>query len=189
MLLIGDVHGKHKEYLEIINTLSESDESIQLGDFGFDYDCIVGKPQHKILGGNHDNYDKLPFIHNDLGNFGQYKNIFYVRGAQSIDKQYRIPYHSWWPTEELSYKQLDEAITLYSKLKPEIVISHTCPKSIIPYLGGKADWGSVTEIALEQMLSIHQPLLWVFGHFHVSRNFEYERTRFICLNELETLEL
>jgi hypothetical protein len=34
-----------------------------------------------------------------------------------------------------------------------------------------------------------QPELWVFGHYHFSRNFKIGKTRFLCLNELEPFEL
>lgn len=190
MLLIGDIHGQYKQYLDII-TLPKyiNRDSIQLGDFGFNYDCLAEHPTHKVLPGNHENYDLLLKHPNCLGNYGTYKNIFFVRGAQSIDRKYRTEGVNWWRNEELSYKEFDEAINLYEKLRPEIVISHTCPKFVIPYLGGKSYWGSVTETALSMMWSIHQPLLWIFGHFHPSLKIEYSRTSFICLNELETLEL
>jgi hypothetical protein len=37
------------------------------------------------------------------------------------------------------------------------------------------------------MFEAHQPKLWIHGHWHVSRNAEYNGTRFICLEELGTI--
>lgn len=184
MLLIGDVHGKHDQYLKIINA---HHESIQLGDFGFDYNCC--RPNHMILGGNHDNYDLLLSHPNNLGDYGTYRNIFFIRGAQSIDRAARIEGQSWWRNEELSYTQLSQCIDLYSKVKPKIVISHTCPKFLMTHLGGRADWGSRTEIAMAQMYNIHSPQMWIFGHFHRSKLIMIGITKFICLNELEPFQL
>jgi hypothetical protein len=42
---------------------------------------------------------------------------------------------------------------------------------------------------LEELFNIHKPELWVFGHYHVSRTVEEQGTRFVCLNELETLDV
>ena len=58
--LIGDVHGHFSEYKSLT---IDAEKSIQLGDFGFaqhwsllEYSEI--DPEfHKILGGNHDDYD------------------------------------------------------------------------------------------------------------------------------------
>ena len=54
--IIGDVHGKVDEYKDIISNL---DYSVQIGDMAFDYSDIKIDDHHKILLGNHDNYDFL----------------------------------------------------------------------------------------------------------------------------------
>ena len=128
LTFIGDVHGKYKEYL---NKITEKEYSIQLGDFGFDYSCLkhVDTTKHKILLGNHDNYDNIP--KHSLGDFGVYEllglKIFYIRGAYSIDKKYRIVGRSWWENEELNYTQCNDCIQLYKNTKPDMVISHDAP--------------------------------------------------------------
>jgi len=125
---IGDIHGNFKRYNQLVY---KSEASIQIGDFGFAEDWFklihgrINHDEHKVLPGNHENYDYL----NDtiiLHNLGDYGNInfhgldfFFVRGALSIDKDWRIPGISWWEDEELSYQKLFDAVTLYEEIKPE----------------------------------------------------------------------
>jgi predicted phosphodiesterase len=192
IICCGDVHGKVSEYKKILDKYP-NDYHVQLGDFSFDYSILNDYDTRKVklILGNHDNYDKIP--PHSLGDFGEVKldnmEFFFVRGADSIDKQYRIEGVSWWRNEELTYEQLDECITLYERVKPYVVLSHTCPKFLISYLGGQPQWGNKTENAMNQMWSIHQPYLWVHGHYHQSKVTQIENTKFVCLDELETMEI
>jgi hypothetical protein len=38
------------------------------------------------------------------------------------------------------------------------------------------------------MFEAHQPETWVFGHYHVDRDFELKGTHFRCCAELSTFE-
>lgn len=186
MLIIGDVHSRTKEYLDIANSNSKT---IQIGDIGFDFDYSTLPSSAKIVGGNHHNYDRLKASEAYLGDYGVYDNFFFVRGAHSPDKQYRVEGVSWWREEELTYKELYDAIDLYATYRPIMMLSHTCPKFLIPELGGHESWGTATEMALERMWELYQPRIWVFGHFHKSFRKKIEHTLFICLNELETVRI
>jgi len=42
---------------------------------------------------------------------------------------------------------------------------------------------------LNELLHIHQPDIWIHGHYHVSKKTTYGKTKFICLNELETYKI
>ena len=74
--LIGDVHGKYKRYHEIIREKDRHPYSVQLGDFGFfpswnRLSCSgLDKSLHKIIPGNHDDYDYCPRSEYCLGDFG-----------------------------------------------------------------------------------------------------------------------
>ena len=119
--------------------------------------------------------------------------IFYVRGAWSLDKDFRLPGISWWEDEELTYAQCLKAIELYTKAKPDFVVTHTAPASIIPSIPfkrifGDKIYGSRTESMLEEMYKIHQPKTWIFGHFHVDWTQTIGKTKFICLNELSYID-
>jgi hypothetical protein len=42
---------------------------------------------------------------------------------------------------------------------------------------------------LQQMFDVHQPKHWVFGHYHVRRDFDIKGCHFHCIPELGVLEL
>lgn len=183
MLIIGDVHGKFSEYKKLLG----EEPSIQVGDMGFDYtelDCLSS--HHKFIKGNHDNYN-LHSSH-DLGDYGVWQNVFFIRGANSIDKNMRIDGISWWADEELSYQELKDCISMYETVKPDIVVSHDCPHTTANQVFGITE-SSRTRQALDIMWGIHQPKIWCFGHHHRSINTVIGHTRFICLAELETINL
>lgn len=183
---IGDVHGKYDKYLKLTKKYQNT---IQLGDMGFSYGYMENlRGNHTFIKGNHDNYDIDVF--QDLGDFGYIEqfNLFFFRGAYSIDKQYRTVGVDWWVNEELSYQDCVAAIYQYTKVKPELVISHDCPLSICSSLFGFRDM-TKTRFALETMLNIHKPKIWLFGHHHQSIDKVIDGVRFICLNELETITL
>jgi Icc-related predicted phosphoesterase len=192
--VIGDIHGDFKIYQDLIKDISHS---IQVGDFGFEdaWNTLkeVDSNYHKIIPGNHDNYDyinlnKPPHI---LGNFGEaildQLKFFFVRGGDSIDKKWRVIGRSWWKDEQLSYKQLQEAIDFYTICKPEIVITRTFPEVTFFELFPKL-WQvipSITGNSLSTMLEIHKPKLWIFGHMHPEKNIikRIGETTFIVLKE------
>lgn len=202
--LVGDVHGKIKEYLDILSKHPEP--VIQLGDMGCGFVRVPNfNSQHKFIRGNHDNPQVAKQHPNYLGEYGYIKNynMFFLGGAFSIDGEERKHYmregspDCWWPDEELSPIQLNMAMALYVNVKPRIVVSHEVPsKAGIKLLMMenrrlyKFDCAnSRTAQMMQQMLDQHQPDLWVFGHYHFTRNFSIDKTRFLCLNELEPFEL
>lgn len=200
--IIGDIHGKTDEYL---NLARQAEYSIQLGDFGFNYSSLgsLDSNFHKVLGGNHDNYEKRDdrFIYQTphfLGDFGTYSipgyDIFFVRGGNSIDKKERMLFYNWWPDEELSYSKSLEALDLYEATKPNFMISHECPASVIPnvtnrnYYYGQELIPSMTANLLDTMLEIHKPKIWLFGHHHKNVHFYSQGTNFSCIQILDYID-
>lgn len=191
--IIGDVHGHSDQYVRLCKKASYT---LQLGDNNFDYSYMsqLNPNYHKFFGGNHDNYDKINNQLHCLGDFGIYHikdfcDIFFVRGGYSIDKWHRTEGKSWWRDEELCYRQAEKALRLYQDMKPTFVVSHECPLDILSeviYPGKKIK--TKTNQLLNEMLSFHRPKMWIFGHYHKSWNKLVDCTRFICLNELETLD-
>lgn len=190
MLIIGDVHSKVNFYWKLIQGI---DESIQVGDFGFAeqhewHIANCDSTKHKIVFGNHDDYAYLNRVHS-LGNWSWNANydLFTIRGAKSIDRMHRIEGVSWWKEEELNWTESNEVIDNYSTIKPRIVISHDCPESISMHWFGHS--GSFTRVLLQNLLEIHTPELWIFGHHHRNKNDMINGTRFICLGELQTFTI
>ena len=195
--IIGDVHGKHQKLVEIA---SQAKYSLALGDIGFDYHFLknnFSSDNHKMIGGNHDNYSKdatgkyLQTQH-FLGDYGAYKvpqfgEIFYIRGGYSVDKNLRTPGKNWFDDEQLSSRDLYNCVEAYSAKKPWFVVSHECPSDLVSFFATnsmKLDT-SKTAQALQSMFEIHQPKYWFFGHHHKTSTIKEKGTTFCCLGELE----
>ena len=200
--VVGDVHGKIKEYKKVIQGAKAS---VQVGDMGFDYSKLTDPYKHKFVGGNHDNYDEYYQCKSALGDYGEAElnevRFFFVRGSWSIDSLHRVynfqltNHKTWWYEEELCQDSLMAAIDMYEDHKPDFVITHDCPSSIketvkprsnniLKRFGWPENISCRTQQALSVMFKLHQPKLWIFGHWHVKRDFMFNGTRFICLPEL-----
>lgn len=195
--IIGDVHGKYDRYHKIIRQEDYFPYTMQLGDFGFRYDTLknVDSTRHLIMPGNHDNYSICYNYSHFLGDYG-YTSLntipfFYYRGAYSIDRHYRTIGIDWWEEEQVTIDQFMKARELYRQTKPDIVITHDCPEQIAMLMlePNQKIYQNITGWALGELLNIHQPKLWIFGHWHRSLEIQYGQTKFICLNELETYDL
>jgi len=196
--VIGDVHGKYDRYHKIIRQTDYHPYTIQLGDFGFKYDTLknVDHKNHVIIGGNHDNYDIIHSYPHFLPDYGYMVNFngvdfFYYRGAYSIDKIYRTIGIDWWQQEEVNIEGFMKARELYRGIKPDIVITHDCPEFLVSqYIGPNARvYQNNTNCALQELYNIHQPKLWIHGHYHVSKTTLYGNTKFVCLDELEAFKI
>ena len=194
---IGDVHGKYERYHRIIREQDRYPYTLQIGDFGFKYETLkhVDSTKHLILPGNHDNYYMCYRYPHFLGDYGYTKlndvEFFYYRGAYSIDRQYRTIGIDWWEDEQVTIDQFMKARELYRQTKPEIVITHDCPDFLASqYIGpnGKM-FENITTWALGELYRIHQPKLWIHGHWHFSKITHYGNTKFVCLDELEVYEV
>jgi predicted phosphodiesterase len=204
--VIGDVHGKYKEYLKIAKV---SSFSIQVGDLGFNYDVLenLNSNNHCVIAGNHDNYDIVSDYPHFLGDYGSARlvgseyetSFFYVRGAPSIDALGRVKHFiltgqkSWWDQEEISKSLWDDIKAEYSAAKPKAMITHDCPREIVHMLSSPGflqtlGWFAYQEFRtqrlLQELYEIHQPDIWFFGHYHKNFQKKYGNTKFVCLNEL-----
>lgn len=210
---IGDVHGKFNRYRSMIK--NSPHPTIQVGDFGVGFRNRNGKyteqPDDKLtelmssgghtyIRGNHDNPDWCkgdPLCILDGATHG---NMMFVGGAVSIDKPYRIEGQSWWPEEELTKAELDAIVETYSQVKPQIMVTHECPErvavQIVQSLSMRSHpvkleekWASRSRAAFERMMEIHQPRIWIHGHWHVRKDWVIDGTRFLCLPELGTADV
>lgn len=188
---VGDVHGKIKEYLQLI---SKADCSIQLGDMGLGFRGI-SLPElsnHYFIRGNHDSPDICRGHANHLGDWGfriiNGRRILYVAGGYSLDQDLRIPGVSWWPEEELSYEQYEKILDFVEGKRIQIVVSHEAPAAIVQQIFPGRAVGTRTSQGLEAIRCIIKPKLWMFGHYHLHWDKKTDDTRFIGLDELEYLD-
>lgn len=204
--IIGDIHGnvsnlptrplnpacKDRTYMSLIKDV---EYSVQIGDMGYGESVDIlrknDNPNHKVVLGNHDDYyNPIP---QSLGDYG-YTQVggmyfFFVRGASSIDKQYRTLGIDWWPNEELDFSQASKCITMYEATKPDVVITHTAPEFLIDLiLAPGNNYRDMSCRLLQRLWEIHKPKLWIFGHWHHNLNQLVGNCRFVCLNELNYLD-
>jgi hypothetical protein len=204
--IIGDVHGKTTEYKKMLEQRFKDQRTIQVGDMGFGFsrnpEGMSPMPMnHRWFRGNHDKPELCRAHPNYLGDWGylEEEKMFFLAGAFSIDRVWRVPGVTWWPDEELSSEELQKAYELYVEKKPRVVISHEAPSKAAKlmlydlsgeYFAAKGECSmSRTAEALQRMLDAWAPIEWVFGHYHVDKTFTWGCTKFTCVNELSTYEL
>jgi len=192
--IIGDVHSKMDEYISLTHQYKKT---IQIGDMGFDYSRLRGEVDyfdHTFFKGNHDNYNKgAGDTPHDLGDYGKCTSpfpFFFIRGAYSIDKQFRTIGLDWWEEEELTYRESIDCLIKYSQVCPRVVLSHAAPSFLIPDLtnGGPPFINRTAEL-LESCWNNWKSDVFIFCHMHTSFAKKIGKTLFICLDELETFEV
>ncbi|MBR1555265.1 MAG: metallophosphoesterase [Oscillospiraceae bacterium] len=98
------------------------------------------------------------------------KSFFTMGGAESYDKQFRIPGISWWPQELPSEKEMREARAnlLGQGMKVDYVVTHCLPTSIQHQLFG--DFSQYPDNRLTDFLEeINRKMSykqWFCGHYH-----------------------
>ncbi len=203
VIVTGDVHGnfgalniliskKKKHGLELI---------ICCGDFGA---WPQGKNQTiegiksqgiKIIfcDGNHENHHFLLNRKSDeiapnvfyMPRGSTYKlddgrNILFMGGAHSIDKQWRTPGYDWFPEELITQKDMKNL----PDEKVDIFITHTCPTELLSDMI-KVDYRKKHDPSnhyLSELWKTYKPGLWYFGHWHTYTTGMLMGTKWYCLN-------
>jgi hypothetical protein len=210
--LIGDIHGHFYDY-QAYSIADFDGPTIQVGDFGIgfgqgDYwnesvNDFHRDGRHRFIRGNHDNptvcYDEMVGCIND-GNIED--DVMFIGGAWSIDNPVAPPgwYRrtagvDWWFDEECSDERFHRMFESYEFHRPKIMITHDCPASV----SYKMFWGSDTvkgpaypnrtSTWLDRFLEVHQPEFWFFGHWHKTMYYTQGNTTFVCLGELDTIDI
>lgn len=196
LTFLGDVHGKFKQLPTPLIYEKMNETIIQVGDMGIGFGAKnetklrLERPNFYFIRGNHDNPARCKKYKSYLGDFGFLEefNLFFFGGAHSIDQAYRTEGVDWWPSEEQSIEECHKALDAYEKAKPEIVVSHDGPSSLFSKdapMSIRNFQSSRTSQVLQDMLEIHAPKLWVFGHHHTGKTFFYNKCLFRCLGELQ----
>lgn len=211
-IVMGDIHGEFGMLNTFINK-HQPKVILQAGDNAYYWsksNVGVIKPQNTkvyFVPGNHENWD---MFEEAVGRRGTTpveveKNIFmcpigstieingqtilFVGGADSIDKDRRLPKLSWWEQEILNYDDF-EYISANVK-KADIVISHTAPTHFV--VGRDNGWSRAglgdkdrdpSRPVLNLVLTQYRPKLWYFGHWHEYSHgyFPDTETNWTCLD-------
>lgn len=108
---------------------------------------------------------------------------------------YRAEGISWWPEEELSIQELYQCIDTHVMMKPDIMVTHDCPSVaswnmffLSGILRGKHNKTRTSE-AFQAMFELHQPDFHFFGHWHHTMVHTIGRTTFVCLGEMDYVDV
>ena len=201
MRFIGDTHAKFDRYEAIANQVSES---IQVGDFGAGFETLptidLG---HRFLRGNHDDPARCAQSPNWISDgsaihFRDHGSMFFMGGATSVDKHTRSEGIDYWSDEEVTIVKGNAILDTYeADIKAhgqfDFVVTHECPESIARTIFNrrrdKLEDHSRTRQILDAMLDINAPRCWIFGHWHTRVDTVIGNTRFICLAELDHIDL
>lgn len=148
-----------------------------------------------FIDGNHENFDLLnnyPIIEWNGGKVHQINHsiyhlmrgqvftidnttIFTFGGAQSIDKQYRREFISWWRQEVPSQAEFYEGMNNLQKhnMTVDLIITHTAPSDIVAEL--KLDYEKIndpTSVMLNQFKETTNFKHWYCGHFHTNQSID-----------------
>ena len=209
ILVLGDVHGAFNNLKTILDAKTP-DLAIVCGDYGVWTDFTPNNIPNKynvkypcdvyFVDGNHDNHasldtyergkihkltDKLYYCSYGSSLTINNKTILFCGGAESIDKGFRMPFVSWWPTECISESDQE----YLPNTTVDIVISHTAPNFIIDNMFKEQNMLSFSIKCndpsakyLSDVYNKYKPKQWFFGHMHASYHEQYEHTEFYCLN-------
>lgn len=206
--LIGDIHGKIYDY-QSYSIGDFKGPSIQVGDFGVgfagDYwhDNVAAwqeaNPQHRFIRGNHDDPTRCKLMPGYINDGHVENDVMFIGGAWSIDYARRREGFDWWRDEELSIEQLNRMYDIYVTIQPRVMITHDAPTDVTYEMfvqTGLAIGGSNakkintrTGQAFQAMFEAHQPDFHFFGHWHHSMACQYGRTTFVCLGELDYIDV
>lgn len=211
--LIGDIHGEFRALQELLKRVPADASVIQVGDFGIWPHKLKewvdpGRPI-MFLDGNHD----API---DLVT-GEWKNAQYLPrgtvlelgdsvvltcgGATSVDRTWRghrsLESHGWFEEEEVTERNIHDALRNLAGRKPGLMITHTPPERIIkrnfPPEGllmfghDPTTWRDLSAINIETLWdAVGNPPL-VCGHMH--RSLVVGNVRILDINEVYIVEV
>jgi hypothetical protein len=194
--LIGDVHGDYKALSALAG---DHKNVIQIGDLGLGFTGprdkklnyhLKFKSRMRFFRGNHDNPSRCRAHPKHLRSGWHDEGFFVVGGGLSIDAAYRTEGKNWWSDEEHSARELATLVEEFADSKPRLVLSHEGPQAVTDAMfKPKRRFESATAEAMRRMWTRWQPDLWVFGHWHVCREFRMSATMFRCIGEKKSLDI
>lgn len=215
IFLIGDVHGNYSRIYDWIDRIADrGDTLISVGDFGVGFVpqwllTDVGEEAARAgvnilaIKGNHD--DPQPFRESrtfeNLRLIPDYsimniegKDFFFIGGAISIDRVWRIEGKSYWKDEAIV-----EDLSKVRGVQADIVVTHSAPSFCNPTTKdfSNIQWAIDADPSLKEELPKERAYLtevyetlceskvpesWWYGHFHTRLTENYKGTKFTCLD-------
>jgi hypothetical protein len=227
VLIVGDVHGQQRELAEKLRQVQTDyriEAGIQAGDFGF-YENRMAEtvrypvPLH-VIDGNHEDHRWLRrALRRDAADvWKKERNLIYqprpsvarlgvskvgfMGGALHVDRPQKHNLLSGLPNYILR-RHREQAVALFNREKPDLIVTHSCPSGIGIGVRGSADLehgvaehirgagfdaGPQDDCGEAELAELwrglcYRPRGWVFGHFHSAHDVVVEGTRFVCVAE------
>jgi Icc-related predicted phosphoesterase len=202
IVAVGDTHGQFEKLTDFI--IDKHPEIIlQCGDFGywpsfFNVKSMIvnGKTKIYFCDGNHEDHSflskkkkryeiKSNVFYQPRGTTLQLpdgRNVLFVGGASSIDRQFRIPGYDWFPEELLTEKVFE----FLPKEKVDIVISHTSPTCFGDLYIDDDHYKDLSRIVLQEVYEMYKPTVWIHGHFHEYATGQFEDCKWTSLDHISS---
>lgn len=109
------------------------------------------------------------------------RHIFTFGGGNSVDKEYRTPGESWWPEEEPSADECNEALENLEKndFLVDYIITHAAPESIVRNQITSEHKllliDCIAEKFLDTILEKTVYRRWYCGHYHFDQDIKKHR--------------
>lgn len=103
------------------------------------------------------------------------RNVLFMGGANSVDKESRTVGIDWFPEENITWEDINN---IPKDAKIDIVISHTCPNEFDINCYDRDS----NRDALSYILNTYKPSLWYFGHWHMYKTGFTNGCRWTVLN-------
>lgn len=211
----GDWHGNTGWATEMIRSVSLRGVAtiIHTGDYGFTFspayvDAVEaaladGRMRLLFVDGNHDDHGLLDALDRDeegLAILSEHQRhiprghrfvigettFLGLGGAVSVDRYMRTKGRFWWPTELITYEQLQKA---EAGGPVDVMVTHDCPLGVdIP---GLQPFGWPQDLLIESAANRHtvrrvvdkvQPRWLIHGHYHRAYQADLHGTHVIGLN-------
>lgn len=212
--VVGDIHGSVNAYFDLvaINDDSTHSGSIQIGDFGLGF--VQSKQWHskvdktnlelnsRFIRGNHDKPAECRKMKSWIPDGVVEDGIMFIGGAWSIDNPNAPPgwYRrtknvNWWAGEECSDAQFEQFMKTYLENKPRVLITHDCPDFVAREIFWKngiiqgEQYYHRTGEWLGKMAREYEPDFVFFGHWHHSIAQKIGKTIYVCLDELDHIDI
>lgn len=231
VLIIGDIHGRYRELVEVLRRVQSDfgiSAAIQVGDFGFYRESMSVFIKERIrfpvpvyvIDGNHEDHRWLHRVclTGAVRVWKEEANLIYqprasvirlgsstvgfLGGALHVDRPQKQTVFGWFPNYILR-RQREQAMGLFNREQPELIVTHSCPAGIgigvrgstdmmhgvAEYVvkagfdpGPEDDCGEMELAALWRGLT-YRPRGWVFGHFHQALETRVGDTCFACVSD------
>ena len=95
--------------------------------------------------------------------------VMFCGGAESIDKDWRVPGESWWPQECIDDTDMAHLPNPADPARGKIdwIVSHTCPSFFnLGKIGQGDKERDPSKRRLDEIFTAFRPSRWWFGHYH-----------------------